>query len=59
LAEFPDIGPPRPEFGRNARIALVHPFVIVYDHADDTVTVLRVLHGRRNITRRLVRQTER
>jgi plasmid stabilization system protein ParE len=33
--------------------------VIVYDHVGDTVIVLRVLHGRRNITRKLVRETER
>ena len=54
LADLPDIGPPRPALGPNARVALVHPFVVVYDHVDDTITVLRVLHGRRNITRELL-----
>jgi plasmid stabilization system protein ParE len=33
----------------------VAPYVIVYDYADGIVTVLRVLHGKRDITRRLVR----
>jgi len=54
LADFPDLGPSRPALGMNARVVLVHPFVVIYDHADDTVTVLRVLHGRRNITRELL-----
>ena len=59
LAAFPRIGPTRPALGRSARVVLVDPYVIVYDHVDDTVTVLRILHGRRNITRGLVRETER
>lgn len=59
LTEFPEIGSPRPSLGRDTRIVLVHPYVIVYDHVGDTVTVLRGLHGRRNITRGLTRQTER
>jgi len=54
LADFPDMGPSRPALGPNARAVLVHPFVVIYDHADDTVTVLRVLHGRRNITQELL-----
>jgi plasmid stabilization system protein ParE len=33
----------------------VLPYIIVYDHDDDVVTVLRVLHGKRNITRDLIR----
>jgi toxin ParE1/3/4 len=59
LAEFPDMGPPRRSLGRDTRIALVHPYVMVYDHSNDRVIVLRVLHGARNITRRVVRQPER
>jgi plasmid stabilization system protein ParE len=59
LAALPESGPRRRTLGPHARIALVHPYVIVYDNVDDIVTVLRVLHARRNISRRLVRQTER
>jgi plasmid stabilization system protein ParE len=56
LSHFPDSGPPRPGLGIRARIAIVHPYIVIYDHVDDaTVTVLRVLHGKRNITRDLVR----
>jgi plasmid stabilization system protein ParE len=53
------MGPPRSSLGRDTRIALVHPYVMVYDHSDDRVIVLRVLHGARNITRGVVRQPER
>ncbi len=55
LAESPAAGPPRPELGPNTRIAIVLPDLVIYDYNSDEVTVLRVLHGRRNITRDLVR----
>jgi toxin ParE1/3/4 len=54
LAQFPDSGPSRPDLGPMARIKLVHPYVIVYDRDVDAVTVLRVLHGRRDITIKLI-----
>jgi plasmid stabilization system protein ParE len=56
LTEFPAIGPLRTALGPKARIGIIQPYLIVYDYADGgTVTVLRVLHGRRKITRDLVR----
>jgi plasmid stabilization system protein ParE len=33
----------------------VSPYIVIYDHDDDLVTVLRVLHGERNIARDLIR----
>jgi plasmid stabilization system protein ParE len=33
----------------------VLPYIVIYDYEEDTVTVLRVLHGKRNITRDLIR----
>jgi plasmid stabilization system protein ParE len=54
LAEFPESGPRRLVLGPNARIKIVHPFVIFYDADADGVTVLRVLHGRCEITDRLM-----
>jgi plasmid stabilization system protein ParE len=33
----------------------VSPYIVIYDHDDVLVTVLRVLHGERNITRDLIR----
>jgi toxin ParE1/3/4 len=50
LAQFPDSGPSRPALGPIARVKFVYPYVIIYDHDADAVTVLRVLHGRRDIT---------
>lgn len=55
FADFPGIGPRRPALGQHTRIWVERPYVIVYDHVHDTVTVLRILHGKRNITRHLVR----
>jgi toxin ParE1/3/4 len=55
LTEFPASGPPRPALGSAARIAIGWPYIVIYEHEQDGVTVLRVLHGRRNITRDLVR----
>src|SRR2546425_9108043 len=55
LADLPASGPPRPALGPKTRIAIVLPYIVIYDHEGDAVTVLRVLHGKRNITRDLVR----
>jgi toxin ParE1/3/4 len=58
LVESPRIGAPRPALGPDARIGIVRPYVLIYDFtvASDTLTLLRVVHGRRNITRRLIRR---
>ena len=54
LADFPDSGPPRLALGVSVRIAVVQPFVMIY--TDDAVIILRILHGKRNITRELLRR---
>jgi toxin ParE1/3/4 len=53
LAAHPAIGAPRPALGQNIRIGIVSPYIISYRYAvdADTVTVLRIVHGRRRITR--------
>lgn len=58
LVQFPQSGAPRPALGQNARIAIVSPYILIYDYTaeDETVVLLRVLHERRNITRTLVRR---
>lgn len=55
LTEFPRTGAPRPNFGSTMRIKTVWPYVIFYRYsaADDTVRLIRILHGRRNITTKL------
>ena len=56
LVESPGIGAPRPALGPHARIGIIQPYLLIYDFTavDDTLTLLRVVHGRRNITRRLI-----
>jgi toxin ParE1/3/4 len=56
LAEHPASGAPRPALGRQIRIGVVSPYIAIYRHdeADDTVMVLRVVHGRRRMTGRLL-----
>jgi toxin ParE1/3/4 len=56
LVDMPGIGAPRPTLGPNARIAIVYPYILIYDYTpdDDTLTLLRILHGRRNVTGDLV-----
>jgi plasmid stabilization system protein ParE len=56
LAEFPGIGAMRPALGAATRVVSVNPYLIFYDGGPDseTVQVLRILHGRRNITPELI-----
>jgi toxin ParE1/3/4 len=54
LAVAPTSGPPRSALGPRTRIAIVLPYIVIYEYENDSITVLRVLHGKRNITRDLV-----
>jgi plasmid stabilization system protein ParE len=56
LTDLPETGSPRPALGIHTRIAIVQPYLLIYDYTppDDTLTLLRILHGRRNITRALL-----
>jgi toxin ParE1/3/4 len=56
LIDHPDIGAPRPRLGRNVRIGIVRPYLVIYRHADDTVTVLRIVHGRRKLAGAMLRK---
>lgn len=58
LADFPGQGAPRPRLGRDMRVLIVSPYLILYEYAlgDDGVVVLRIVHGRRKITRRFLRE---
>ncbi len=57
IVDLPETGPLRPALGQEVRIAIVFPYIIIYEYApqNDTVVLLRVLHGRRNITRELLK----
>jgi plasmid stabilization system protein ParE len=56
LEMLPASGSRRRSLGRYTRIAVLAPYVVIYDYIGDEVVIVRVLDGRRNITRRLVRQ---
>jgi toxin ParE1/3/4 len=49
IGEFPHAGPPRPQWGEGIRIALHGRYVVVYRVRDETVQVLRVVHGARDL----------
>jgi toxin ParE1/3/4 len=57
LADFPESCQARPRLGAHIRVGVVDPYLIVYRYlkADDTVSIIRVAHGRRNITRKFLR----
>ena len=49
LESFPLLGAPRPDLGQDVRSAIVSPYLIFYATRRDHVTILRVLHGSRDI----------
>jgi len=49
LRDHPEIGAPRPALGRDIRIIVVRPYLVIYRRSGNTTTVLRVLHGRRKL----------
>jgi toxin ParE1/3/4 len=56
LADHPAIGPRRPSLGARVRVGIVAPYIVIYElnESDDIVTVLRIVHGNRDITRSLL-----
>jgi len=58
IADFPEIGSQRTEFGPDTRLWIVNPYLVYYDFdaRDDTAVLLRVLHGHRHITMDMLRR---
>lgn len=56
LSDYPGSGPRRPALGLGIRIGIVPPYIVIYQYSeqDDIVTVLRIVHGRREITAKLL-----
>lgn len=52
LTEFRDIGAPRPVLGAHIGVALLYPYLLIYEHVPGAaeLTLLRVIHGAANIT---------
>ena len=61
IVAFPGSAPARPKLGPNAHVTIVYPYLMIYDFvvAADTATLLRVLHGRRNITEQMLKRPSR
>jgi plasmid stabilization system protein ParE len=58
LVEMPGCGSSRPELGSRCRVIVIAPYLLIYDYdpARSQVTLLRILHGKRGITERLLRR---
>jgi plasmid stabilization system protein ParE len=58
LTEMPGSGSLRPELGFRCRLVVIAPYLLIYDYdpAHGQVTLLRILHGKRGITERLLRR---
>jgi len=61
IIALPGSAPARPKLGPDTRVTIVYPYLLIYDFvpAADTATLLRVLHGRRNITEQLLKRPTR
>lgn len=55
LEDFPRMGRPRPRIGAGVRSWAFPPYVAFYQLSEDAVEIIRLVHGRRRITRKLVR----
>jgi toxin ParE1/3/4 len=58
LAAFPESCQGRPRLGKNIRLGVVSPYSLLYryDREAGHVLIIRILHGRRKLTRRLLRE---
>ena len=56
IAELPHSGSPRRQYGTDVRAVLVDPYLIFYETDFDGrhVRILRILHGSRDITVKLI-----
>ncbi len=55
MAHFPGSRPLVPELGADIRRLVVGRYLIFYRFDETTVFIVRVLHGARNITKKLIR----
>jgi toxin ParE1/3/4 len=55
LAELGHEGAPRGHLGRGVRLTIIGNFNIFFRRTDEDILILRVLHGRRKVTSRMLR----
>jgi plasmid stabilization system protein ParE len=58
LVQFPQSGSPRPELGAAARVVVVFPYLLIYEHTAPTLTLLRILHGKAHLTAEILMRPE-
>jgi toxin ParE1/3/4 len=56
LAGSPNAGPAKPRLGKAMRTFTVEGYAICYRVTPDAIEVIAILHGARNITRRLLEE---
>lgn len=56
LSDNPNAGPSRPRLGKGRRTFTVEGYVICYTVTPSAIEVIAILHGARNITRRLLEE---
>lgn len=59
IRDFTGAGSPRQSLGAAARIVIVYPYIPIYDFPTaepEAAVLLRVLHGKRAITERLIKR---
>jgi plasmid stabilization system protein ParE len=57
LAAYPESCAARPKLGAHIRVGVIFPYLVICRHVtgDNVVAIIRVVNGRRKITRRLLR----
>jgi toxin ParE1/3/4 len=51
LADFPARGRLRPDFGEFVRSVMVGAYLVAYEQIGDDLTILRIIHPRRDVAR--------
>ena len=58
IADYPEGFQTRPKLGPHIRVGIVYPYLVIYRHdtGADTASIVRVVDGRRRLTRKLLRE---
>ena len=51
LDKFPEMGAPRPDIAANARVLVVHRWLVLYEFSDGRVRIVRVVDGALDLRR--------
>jgi toxin ParE1/3/4 len=49
LADFPDLGPARPDIAPDARMLTIDNYIVLYRRDGDDIEIVRVTHGARRL----------